>query len=209
MDGPVDCQLAYSLNGWHWQRTLREPFIGNGPPGAPDAGTVYPSSWAFCQNGDIDIYASACTHEHGRVPRGSGSILAYRLRRDGWVYLESRAGEGEVGTRPVLWEGGPLEVNVACPDGEARVQLTDGSGQPIEGFSFKEAVQFCGDDYAWTPEWRGLRTTDELQDRCIRIEIRLKNGRLYGIRGDFMPLVGGHVWRYEQDGVRPEPRPGF
>jgi len=26
-DGHVDCQLAYSLNGWHFQRTLRDPFI--------------------------------------------------------------------------------------------------------------------------------------------------------------------------------------
>lgn len=34
--GRTDCQLAYSLNGWHWQRSLRDPFLPTRCPGAPD-----------------------------------------------------------------------------------------------------------------------------------------------------------------------------
>jgi len=26
--GKIDCQLAYSYDGWHFQRTVREPFGG-------------------------------------------------------------------------------------------------------------------------------------------------------------------------------------
>lgn len=209
IDGRVDCQLAYSLNGRHWQRTLREPLIPNGAPGAPDAGAVYPASCVLADNGDIDLYASSCTCQHGRIPAGSGSIAAYRLRRDGWVFLESRAGVGLVGTRSVFWQGGELEINVACPDGEARVQLTDARGIPLEGYTFEDALPFAGDDRAWIPQWRDGRRVEALRERCLRIEIRLNNGRLFAIRGDFLPLVGGHVWRWEEDGVRPEPRPGF
>ncbi|MCF7853964.1 MAG: hypothetical protein K9N51_04130 [Candidatus Pacebacteria bacterium] len=209
MDGHVDCQLAYSLNGWHWQRTLRDPFIPNGAPGDPDAGAVYPSSCVIAEDGDIDLYASACTCQHGRIPQGSGSIAAYRLRRDGWVYLESRAGVGLVGTRSVFWEGGELEINVACPDGEARVQITQPDGTPIEGFVFADCIPCSEDAYKWMPQWREDRCMNELKNCCLRIEIQLNNGRLYAIRGDFLPLVAGQVWRYEEDGVRPQPRPGF
>ena len=34
--GATDCQLAYSYNGWHFQRTLRDPLFPN-PESAPPA----------------------------------------------------------------------------------------------------------------------------------------------------------------------------
>jgi hypothetical protein len=87
-DGHVDCQLAYSLNGWHWQRGLREPFIPNGPPGEPDCGCVYPSKTVVKEDGSLWIYASACTEEH--VPfdsRGAGIGGTHADRRNRGVDL--------------------------------------------------------------------------------------------------------------------------
>lgn len=208
-DGHVDCQLAYSLNGWHFQRTLREPFIPNREPGEPDAGCVYPSSWVFREGGDIDIYASACTHEHGYIPKGSGSIAAYRLRCDGWVYLESAGGVGLVGTRAVFWRAGEVELNVQSPGGDVRARVTDPTGKPIEGYTFVDCQPFAGDSTAWTPQWGGGKELAALADRCVRIEVQLNRARLYAIRGDFLPLRAGDVYRYEQDGIEPKPRPGF
>lgn len=209
LDGHVDCQLAYSLNGWHWQRTLRQPFIANGAPGAPDSGCVYPSSWVVRDNGDLDIYASACTHEHGHIPKGSGSILAYRLRRDGFVYLASAGGVGVVGTRALYWRGGEVQVNVQSPAGAVRVQVTDSGGRPLLGMRFEDCPPFSGDDRAWTPRWREGRRMAELSNRTLRVEVELNNARLYAIRGDFVPLVANACTRFEKTGQAPQPRPGF
>lgn len=209
LGGRVDCQLAYSLNGWHWQRTLREPFIPNGDPGQPDSGCIYPSSWVFRDNGDIDFYASASTHEHGELPEGSGTIVTYRLRRDGFVYLTSTRGPGVVGTRALAWNGGEAEFNVQCPGGCARVQITDSRGESLPGFGFDDCRPFRGDSRAWTPSWKGDRRMSSLPARTIRIEVELTNGQLYAIRGEFLPLTAGECWRLEQQGETPKPRPGF
>ncbi len=209
LGGHVDCQLAYSLNGWHWQRTLREPFIPNGCPGEPDSGCVYPSTWAIREDGDIDLYASACTHEHGELPEGSGSILTYRLRRDGFVYLTSTSGPGVVGTRALAWNAGEAELNVQCSGGFVRVQVTDSSGEVLPGYGFDNCLPFSGDSRSWIPSWKGNRLMSSLPARTLRLEVELANARLYAIRGDFLPLTAGECWRIEQLGETPSPRPGF
>jgi len=208
-DGHVDCQLAYSLNGWHFQRGLRDPFIPNGEPGEPDAGCVYPSCMVPKDNGDLWIYASACTLEHGYNPYGSGSILAYRLHRDGFVYLESTGGVGVVGTRAVYWQGGELELNVQAQGGHVRAQVTDIAGEPLDGFSFDDCVPFSGDDTAWAATWQDGRRLAANANSLLRIEVELKSARLYAIRGDFVHALGGQCWRLRDDGLTPEPRPGF
>jgi len=208
-DGPVDCQLAYSLNGWHFQRTSREAFIPTGKPGAPDAGCVYPSSMIQRKDGSLLIYASACTHEHGYIPPGSGSLLAYRLRRDGFVYLESKSGIGTIGTRSLYWRGGELELNVQGQGSEVRVQITNASGVPLEGYRFGECAPFSGDDTTWQPRWHEGKGLATQSGKIVRVEVALRHARIYAIRGDFVPLVGGEVWRFERDSEPPEPRFGF
>ena len=208
-DGHVDCQLAYSLNGWHFQRGLRDTFIPNGAPGEPDCGCVYPSSVVAEQDGSLRIYASACTQEHGYRPPGSGSILAYRLRRDGFVYMESLAGPGFIGTRPLYWRGGQPSLNLQSPAGEARIQLTDEWGDVVQGYSFEDCEPFTGDDTQWQPAFKDGRTVTEQAGRILRIEVMLQNARLFAIRGDFVPLTAAHCWRFHQYGTVPELRKGY
>jgi len=207
--GHVDCQLAYSLNGWHFQRGLRTPFIGNGAPGEPTAGCVYPSSLIQKPDGSLWIYASAGTHEHAIIPPGSGSILTYKLRRDGFVYLESANGTGTVGTVALLWKGGELEVNAQSPNGRVRVRVTDPKGEPLAGYDFGDCEPLTGDETAWQPKWKNGKTMGMLGTRTLRLEIELTSARLYALRGRFTPLVAGEVWRFNEDGTLPRERPGF
>jgi hypothetical protein len=209
ISGHVDCQLAYSLNGWHFQRGFRTPFIGNDAPGQPTAGCVYPSSMIVKEDGSLWIYASAGTHEHAIIPPGSGSILTYKLRRDGFVYLESANGVGVVGTIPLLWKGGELEINAQAPHGQARVRVTDSKGATIEGYGFEDCEPLKTDDVAWKPTWKNGKTLGGLGTRTLRIEVELMSARLYALRGRFAPLVAGEVWRFESDGTMPTELPGF
>lgn len=205
--GNVDCQLAYSLDGWRFMRGLRTPFIPNGEPGDPDSGCVYPSSIRTLEDGSMIIYASASTHEHAQ--EGNTSILMYELRKDGFVFLESNGGKGIVGTRPLYYEGGEVEINLQSQGGYARVQITDWSGNPIEGFTFEECVPFSGDDTAWSPVWKSGKSLTEFTGKAIRIEIELFNSRLYAIRGRIMSLYAGKCWRLVHEGIIPGQRVGF
>lgn len=195
--GKVDCQLAYSRDGWHFQRGLREAFMPNTDPGHPGAGCLQPTCMIFDEE-VIRIYASSARHEHGIMLPGDGAILLYTLRRDGFVYLEDTGGSGVIGTRPLLWEGGTLTLNALAPDGEVRVQVTDSRGVVLPGYSFAEAVPFTGDNQRWEPHWKEGRSLRSVSERTLRLEVRLSNARLYAIRGNMRMLSAPEVVRFER-----------
>jgi hypothetical protein len=207
--GHVDCQLAYSLDGRHFVRTLRDPLFGNGAPGEIDAGCVYPSSVVEQPDGSLRIYASASRLEHGYLEPGSGCLAAYRLRADGWVYLESRSGFGEIGTRPLYVSGDQLSVNLCCTDGEAHARLTDHEGKPVDGFGYGDNSPARGvDDTAWSPRWKG-GGLERFVGKCVRLELRLRSARVYAISGSITKMTGGETWRLLNQGRPPVARPGF
>ena len=189
LDGKVDCQIAYGFNGWHFQRTLRTAFAGGTELDAGDSGVANP--YSVVDLGDhMLIFASNSRTEHGRRPVGSSSIGIYRLRRDGFAYLES-SGYGSVTTR-ALTIGETLEINVECPWGEARAELIGPFGEVIEGFAAQDCVPFTGDATNWSPTWRGGNVA-VLVGRSVRLRISLRHGRLYAVHGDFTVLVGPEV----------------
>lgn len=208
-DGHVDCQLAYSLNGWRFQRSLREPFIANGDPDQPHAGCLYPTSLLSLPDGSIRIYAGACTREHGHHAPGIGSVVAFSLREDGFTFLESRNGVGVVGTRPLLWNGGRLQANVQSQNGCAKVQIVGMDRRPLEGFSFDESIPFSGDDVRWEPAWASGATTESLAGQPVRFEIEMLGTRLYALRGDFRGITQHDASLFHSDGRRPPDRTGF
>jgi hypothetical protein len=210
--GKIDCQLAYSHNGWHFQRTVREPFLANGEPGTHGAGCIYPSSLVPVAD-ELRLYSSAAKGEHGQIRRNpasrQGAILLHRLRRDGFVFLAPDGGAGEVATRPLQWASGEPQLNAAAPHGEVRVQVLDARGEPLEGYRFDDCIPFRGDSTHWTPEWRDGRLLAALRDRIVRLAVRLINGRLYAIRGDFEVKTAHEARLFAEHGVRTPPRPGF
>jgi hypothetical protein len=198
LGGKVDCQLAYSRNGWHFQRGLRDPFIANSDPSQFGAGCIQPSCLVLDDKETVRIYGSAAIHEHGYLLPGDGALVLHTLRLDGFTYLQSSGGAGLIGTRPLLWRGGRLELNVLAPAGEVRVQITDSKGAVLPGWSFDECVRFAGDDLHWEPRWTNDKTLQILPERALRIEVHLDNARLYAIRGNFKVLTAAQTNIYDQ-----------
>ena len=190
--GKVDCQLAYSYNGWHFQRGQRQQFLPhNAQPGEPSYGCIYPSSMVQTDDGTIRIYSSASEGEHAQVftqpERGEGSLLLHELRQDGFTYLESAGGPGWLTTRLLFVDGDRLEINIQVPHGTARLQVTPMAGEPLDGYGFADSVPFTGDEISWQPVWQGGRSIGALAGQVVRLEMELFNGRIYAIRGDLTP----------------------
>jgi hypothetical protein len=206
--GKVDCQLVYSYNGWHFQRTLREPFIPNAPTGQYGAGVLHPTTLMVDDEQSIRIYSSSSKVEHGYHDwlgdweTDLGAILMHRLRLDGFMYLESVGGLGILGTRPLFWYGGELRLNVQSVQ-EARVQVTDIAGKAIEGYSFGDCEPFSGDELFWQPRWKNGRAMADLSKQVLRVEIGLENARIYAIRGDFLPLSDREARQIVETGEEP------
>ena len=204
--GKIDCHVAYSTNGWHFQRTVREPLIPNGPPGDPSSGCIYPSS--MTEVGDtLRIYSSASKGEHAQFradpSSGQGSILLHELRKDGFVYLEPPGGTGEFTTKWILWGRGEASINVDAPDGEILVQVTDHLGNQIEGYTYADCEAFHGDSIGWTPSWRDGKNLSALAGRVIKLGVRVANGRVYALRGDYRFITMPQARNYIQNGKEP------
>jgi len=101
--------------------------------------------------------------EKWHLSPGCGSIVTYRLRRDGFVYLESCGGRGTTGTRMLYLKGGAVELNIQSPNGGARGQVTDVKSVRVPGYTFPECQPFSGDDTAWRPVWQEQRTLGGLE----------------------------------------------
>ena len=202
-------QLSYSYNGWHFQRSLREPFIPNAPTGELGAGIMRPMSMIVDDDQCIRIYSNASKLEHGYHIQGTdlGALVMHRLRLDGFMYLESAGGAGILGTRPLFWRGGEVRLNVQSGQ-EARVQVTDGQGQTIEGYEFDNCEPFAGDELFWEPRWKSGIGMAALGNQMLRLEISLENARLYAVRGDFVAPSGREIRRFLETGEEPTHVPG-
>ncbi len=195
-EGKVDCQLAYSVNGTHWQRSLRKPFIANGEEGTYNAGMVYPSKFIQLDDGSIRIYGGAFAKEHGHF-YSEGSFVIYKLREDGFVRLVAGENGGKVFTKPIVLHGG-FDINLK---GRATCAVYDSSGgKPLAGFTHEECIAFDGDDTHWIPKWQNA-DLEKLKGKCVCLEIKLENGELYAINGNIQPITVHEAIRYNRFGT--------
>ncbi len=207
--GKIDCQLAYSYDGWHFQRGLRDPLIANPSPGQYGAGCILPTSMVVTGS-QIRLYSCAMRMEHAIFDEELGpqeaAILLHRLRLDGFVYLETCGGDAWLKTRALLVDGDNLSLNVEVPDGEVTAEITDADGNPIEGYRFDDCAPCRDDDMAWTPVWRNGKQFGALKGRAVQLAVRIRAGRLYAINGDFQKLTAKEGMRYMRFGTPPDPK---
>ena len=206
--GTNDCQLAYSFNGSHFQRGLRDPFVPNAEPGEDGGAVIYPTS--LVRDGDmLRICSSGGRLEHGEglgSPENPQSALLFQeLRLDGFVYLQSAGGWGNITTRIMFANGPELNMNVLAPHGIVQAQVMDDTGEPIEGYSFEDCIPFTGDNVRWSPEWRDGRRFGGIGKRIVRLGVRMLNARLYAIRGNFHPIASMDRALFEEKGTEPPP----
>lgn len=194
MNGKVDGQLVWSLDGAHWMRSLREPLMKNEPP---FEGMLFTSDLRIDEDGSILLYASGTPHEHGYFKQEGAAIGVYRLREDGFICLMTD-GDGRLRTRETLLKGG-FRVNLTAE--KATCALFDLQNHPIEGFTHEDCAPFAGDSTAWTPVWK--KDISFLNGKAVTIEVKLTRGRIFGITGDFIKMMNSEASRYEKFGVLP------
>lgn len=205
--GVVDCELAYSYNGVHWNRTDRQPFVGRTEPGTYGCGSIYPSSLLVDEDDRIRIYGAATLVDHALEdpPPGYPSVaamVAHELRRDGFALLEPRAGWGRVTMRCVKPRSGEIRINLRAPLGQVLVQLSQPTGsfrrpepfgaewKPIPGYAFEDCVPLVGDEIYARVRWKSRADASEVVGQHVRLELKLFQAEVYAVRWDAQPWYG-------------------
>lgn len=128
-----------------------------------------------------------------------------RLRLDGFASMDAYEDGGVLTTKPMVFCGRRLEVNVrapaapfggqprpASPYGTFDVSILDDAGRPIEGYSSDRCDTFTGDERRHVVTWGGNERIDALAGRPIRLRFHLRNAALY-------------AFQFIQDGARQSP----
>jgi hypothetical protein len=118
-------------------------------------------------------------HDHQKTAH----LKRATLRLDGFMSLHAGRYPGGVAiSRPIVFSGGELELNVATgAGGGVRIGLIDAeTGQVIEGF--EESDEFFGDQIATVVHWKGAADIAKLAGRRIRMKISMYEADLYSLR---------------------------
>jgi hypothetical protein len=102
---------------------------------------------------------------------------------DGFVSAHAGFGGGELITKPVVFEGSELVLNVSTSAaGGVGVEIQDHRGIPIEGFALSNCHEVFGDSLERTVTWDGGKNLSVLAGQPVRLRFLLKDADLFAFR---------------------------
>lgn len=162
--------LAFSRDGYHFDRPHREAVMSIADdPSAWNYGNVQSVAGGGLLVGDrLYMYAS------GRNAKEDATGL-YLWRRDGFASLDADDEGGTLTTRPLVFHGRHLLVNLAAAEGQMRVELLD-----LDGRVLATSKPLMGiDETLARVEWVRASDLSEWSGQRLRFRFSLRNGALY------------------------------
>ena len=82
------------------------------------------------------------------------------------------------------------------------------TSDPVLIRSHEDCIPFSGDASDWTPVWRGHENCADWIGRLIVFELRLEDGEVWSVDGNYTLLRTTESFRFRRFGVLPS-RTGF
>ena len=191
----IDLELGYSRDGFHFSRPDRTPFLASTRrPGDWNRGYLHAAGGLCTVVGDeLFFYFGAFsalsprlgpgdTGEPGRTRHanyaGASTGLA-TLRRDGFAAMEAGSSAGELTTRPLLFNGRHLFVNLDNPRGELRAAVLECDNTPVPGLGAAACRPLAVDSTCAALTWSSGSDLAKLAGRPLKLRFELQKGRLF------------------------------
>lgn len=198
----TELQVAFSRDGFHWDRSARETFIGATlKAGSWERGYISSAGGVCLIVGDkLHFYYGAFQGDESKAALldefkagdplrkareiwsgmyANGATGLAILRRDGFASMDAGETGGVLTTRPVTFTGKHLFVNVDCPPGALRVEVLDVEGRVIMPFEVAACLAVGGDSTLQAVQWTGGADLSVLARRPVRFRFHLSAGSLY------------------------------
>jgi hypothetical protein len=140
---------------------------------------------------EISLYATESYWEGTAT-----EVRRYTLRKDGFVSAAASLGGGHLVTKPLVFEGGNLTLNMeTSAAGGVQVEIQDAGGRAMEGYALADCPPIPGDHLCQPVRWK-LRGGDvrTLAGKPVRLRFVLRDADLYAFQ--FVP--------YQPDPTRPD-----
>lgn len=180
----TELKMGFSRDGFHWDRPDRQAFIeATRDESDWDRAYLHGTMGVCLVIGDKLWFPY--TGYSGIAPDGSrgmytgASIGMATLRRDGFASMEAGKKKGILLTRPVVFKGKHLFVNVDCPEGELRVDVLDEQDRVLKQFNAKASRPVRTDKTLHKVEWESGDDLSALAGKPVKLRFHLTNGKLY------------------------------
>ena len=127
---------------------------------------------------ELSIYSveSYRTKDDSRLRR-------YALRVDGFGSIHAKSLEGVAETKPLVFTGKELSLNVATSAaGFVRVEVLDEEGNVVDGFSAEDCDMIYGDSLDRRVSWKGTCDMSALQGKPIKLRFLMKEADVYSLK---------------------------
>ena len=127
---------------------------------------------------ELSLYAveSYFTGKKSRLRR-------YSLRIDGFGSVHAKSVEGTMTTRPFVFDGKELSLNVStAAAGSVQVEILDANGAPVSGFTAADCDYFYGDSLDWRVTWHEKADLSALAGQTISLRFVLREADLYSLK---------------------------
>ncbi len=187
--GVNEVQLAVSRDGLKWKRYPRPAYAPIGGDGSNTIHQLFLVHGMFRRGNEIWQYLGG--HGGGGIgyhsPRTKGGPWPmWRLiqRLDGFVAAEAEYTGGTMVTRPFVFEGDRLLLNIDTGAvGYAQVGILDQQGAPVPGYSADDCVYINGDFLESPVEWLGKGAdVSALAGKPVRLVFRMRGAKLYAMQ---------------------------
>jgi hypothetical protein len=181
----LDTQLAWSEDGYHWQRVgRREACLTLGGEGAWDSHWVVPALNPPELQGDrLRFWYNGASTKHGSGSAHIRSIGLTSLRLDGFIAMEAGRKEGSLVTTDLPAQTAKrLEVNVRYPNGRFSVEVLDREGRPLEGYGVNECHIEGKDGVRLKVQWGERITVPASSEGYLKLRFNLYQGALFAYR---------------------------
>ncbi len=184
----VDCQLAFSRDGYRWDRLPTRPdFIPRGAEGDFDSKMIFPCYAPVSEGENLRFYYTGMPFyhddEHTRLWEDCGVGLATAK----WGRMIGRRANGELGillTHPFVVDGDKLVIDVeTAGHGEMVVEVAEPDprvrgGRIPPGFARADCDVFRGDSNKHVVTWKG-KHIGALKGKRVRLRIGLKMATIF------------------------------
>jgi len=197
----TELNFAYSRDGFHWCRPDRRAHIPAERKDVWDRGYIQSLGNVCVIRGDrLLFYYIGFRGNTDKA--GSGNSMYDRsatgvafLRRDGFASMEAGEKPGALTTRPVVFSGKRLFVNIDAPQGELRVEILDKNDQVIAPFTKENCEPVTADKTLQAVRWKEAEDLSALAGKPVRFRFHLTNGKLYAfwVSPDETGRSGGYV----------------
>ena len=187
---PNDLCIGFSRDGFHWDRSSRDPFIPvSERQGDWNWGNVQSAGGCCLIVGDrLYFYVSGREGIPGTDLPGRCSTGLATLRRDGFASVsdlwpdrmprEIRGDRSSLVTRPLKFRGNHLFIN-ADAGNEIRVEILDRAGKVIAPFAAAQCEPVRGESTRHRVVWKGAPGLQQLSETPIRFRFVLNRSHLY------------------------------